>query len=254
MIKNKVIILISMIVFALSSIAAATMSKFVLIIPLYNEINENRTNEYITCLMKNLAHKSIEQVHVIYDTSKDSEKNRIFTYLKNNANIRITFSNKRPSYEYCFQLANSFYPGKKIILSNADMFFNDTLALLENYDFTNTFFALTRWNCLNDGSLEIFKQYNAQGKFIKTDSESSQDVWIFKTPIKHINCDDICLGLMACDSVIAYRAQKSGLIVKNPCLTIQCCHLHLTEKKDYTKQPRPYKGQPIAFVPWEKLS
>ena len=228
-------------------------TKFNLITVLYNETNINRMHEYLVCLQYNLLNKSIHTVHVIYDTSKDDNKNTFLHLLKLKPAIKLTLTNHRPSYGECFALANTEYPKCKIILSNADIFFNDSLASLENYNFTNIFLTLTRWNILENGALEIFKQYDKNGVFSKSDSESSQDVWIFETPLKIFKCDDIALGLMQCDSIIAYRAIKSGLIVKNPCLSIQCCHLHLTEKKNYRKQPQPYKGQPTAIVPWEKL-
>jgi hypothetical protein len=45
----------------------------------------------------------------------------------------------------------------KVILANADIFFDATLNLLDGYDFTNKFFALTRYDLLLDGSIQKMK-------------------------------------------------------------------------------------------------
>jgi len=230
----------------------AIQTKFILIIPLYNETKKNRAKEYTACLKKNLENELIEHIHIVYDTSNNTDYDSIADYLKN---PKVTFNTVfgRQSYDYFFKLANKNYPNKKIILSNADIFFNKTLTYLNDYNFKNNLLALTRWNVQNDGSLEIFKQFDKNGYYHKENSARSQDTWIFETPIKNFACDDIKLGIMGCDSAIAYRALKAGLTVKNPCLTIQCCHLHLSEKKDYAAEPNPYWGQPRAAIPWEIL-
>src|SRR6185312_9253148 len=114
-----------------------------------------------------------------------------------------------------------------------DIYFNETLDLLRDYDLENKFLALTRWDVQKDGSLK---------PFIKSTGESfdgSQDVWIFKTPIKRFNNARMQLGTTWCDGKIAYQAKKEGLIVLNPCKSIQCCHLHLSNVRNYkvTKKP-----------------
>ncbi|HJZ23198.1 MAG TPA: hypothetical protein VJ201_01975, partial [Candidatus Babeliales bacterium] len=200
--------------------------NFKLITVLYNEKNPARTKEYLTCLNHNLNHELIDTILVIYDTSADDQNNTILNYLKTKK-VTISYANSRQTYGYCFELANKLYPNSKIILSNADIYFNETLNLLRDYDLTGQFLALTRWNITKDNSLELFKQY-PRGKFNKDWSESSQDVWIFKTPLHITKAIQIQLGIMNCDSRIAYEAFQSGLKVTNPCLTIQCCHLHRT--------------------------
>src|SRR3990170_7825794 len=211
---------------------------FTLITILYNEKNPDRVAEYLTCLEHNLNHELIDTIHVIYDTSADNQNNRLLNSLKSKK-VTISYIDSRPTYGYCFELANMLYPNSKIILSNADIYFNETLNLLRDYDLTGTFLALTRWNITKNGTLEIFKQYPL-GKFDQDWSESSQDVWIFKTPLHIPKAHQIQLGLMNCDSRIAYEAHKSGLRVINPCLTIQCCHLHLTNIRNYNVWAEPY--------------
>lgn len=223
--------------------------KFSLIINLYNETNISRMSEYICCLEKNVAHNCIDAIHVLYDTTKDDNKNYLLHYLQSKK-IGITYIKECPTYGTCFELANTLFPNKRIIVSNADIYFNETLSLLHNHSLENKFLALTRWNVLSDGRLEIFKQYH-NGEFQKLWSETSQDVWIFQTPLKKFVNDSIHLGTMQCDSLIAYQAHISGLTVINPCLSIQCCHLDLTGIRNYNSDIRS-EGTWMP-VPWQKL-
>jgi hypothetical protein len=214
------------------------LKRFILITVLYNETNTNRITEYLTCLEKDLHHPLIEHVHIVYDTSKDtrSKKHQILNYLQDKG-CTISYVDKRPTYGYCFALANTLYSNRRIILSNADIFFNETLAALETYDLKNKFLALTRWEVRKDGEIVPF---NVSYRLI------SQDTWIFETPLISFEHDSIFIGTNECDSFIAHQAQKAGLTVMNPCLTIQCCHLHLSGVRNYefhrhSKLPHDYK-------------
>lgn len=226
-------------------------AQYVLMIPLYNEPNPARIAEYIFCFARNMQHHRIEKIHVIYDTSCDDGSNALLRYLQNQ-NCIITYTVGRPTYTFCFDVVNELYPNKKIILANADIFFNKTLELLDEYDLTNQFLALTRWDVCADKTIRIFKQYDHRGRFSPGDSASSQDVWIFKTPLRKFQDAAIQMGTMTCDSLIAYQAYAAGLIVRNPCLSMQCCHLHISEKKQYDPATR-VTNKPIRIVPWETL-
>jgi len=212
--------------------------KFVIITVLYNETNRERIAEYTYCLKKNLHHPLIDHIHLVYDVSKDnlSEKHFLRDYIQEKG-IAVSYVDGRPTYGYCFGLANKLYSNRCVILSNADIFFNDTLAALNDYDLANKFLALTRWNVREDGEIV---PYNVHHRII------SQDTWIFETPLRQFKDDAIAIGTPECDSFIAYQAQKIGLTVLNPCLTIQCCHLHLSSIRNYelgkhNKLPSDYK-------------
>lgn len=229
-----------------TTILAIQSPRFNLIIPLYNETNPARTQEYITCIEKNLANDRIENICVLYDSSNNDDNNFLLEYLKTKP-LQIQYILGRATYGYCFKLAEKLYPSSRIILSNADIYFNETLKLLDNVNLANKFLALTRWNVKLDGSLDLFRQYR-NNQFVKFDSEASQDTWIFETPMKEFNFDDIQIGTMTCDSRIAYQAFTSGLEVYNPCYSIQCCHLHLTGIVHHGT--KALKNVPIKTIPW----
>lgn len=213
-------------------------SKFKLITTLYNETNEIRCLEYITCIEKNLKHPLIDTIHVIYETTKDKAAgNKLLDYLKSK-NIKITYTPERPSYGVFFELANKEYPHCKVIVSNADIFFNETLNNLALYDLRNNFLALTRWDVTQDGSLT---ECSPRG--------TCQDTWIFQTPLPIFENTTIKLGTWGCEHAIAYQAQKSGLFIANPSRSIQCCHLHLSAYRTGT-QISSYKNEgKISIIP-----
>jgi len=233
------------IIHACSLINVSFCNEFVLIIPLYNEKRNERIEEYQICLHRNLAHSLIKKIHVVYDSSDDDQENKILSYLQS-LGIETTILEKRATYGDCFQVANEFYPKQSIILSNADIFFNDTLNALIDFDLTDKFLALTRWNVTAEGQLDLYWCCDAKGRFLPVSAATSQDVWIFKTPLRKFK-DDIPIGTWHCDARIVLAATMNGLKLLNPCLTIQCCHLHLSGIKNYE---RILTGTKILGVPW----
>lgn len=210
---------------------------YTLLTTLYNETNEKRAFEYLFCLKKNGENPRIEQIHVLYDTSNDkkSENNIIKNFLDEHA-IAYKLINGRATFQDFFTLANTLYTNKHIIIANADIYFNDTLHLLDTVDFTNLFIALTRWNIKKTGVLEIEKTYSGS---INT---HSQDVWMFKTPFGFLpQAQQIRLGTLDCDGGIAWAAETAGLTVINPCLSVVCQHLHMSNVR-HIKRADAYQG------------
>ncbi|HRN78489.1 MAG TPA: hypothetical protein PLU71_04570 [Candidatus Dependentiae bacterium] len=226
------------------SVSYALHDGFVLITTLYNEQDSNRAAEFITCLEKNLSHPGIDTIHVLYDTTKDTDSNYIHDILCEKT-VNISYCIARPTYGACFELANQLYAGRRIIIANADIYFNATLFVLDHFDLTNKFLALTRWNVQKDGSIKPYIWPNGQPAI------ASQDAWVFRAPLVPFIDDAIFIGTHHCDGRIAYEAQRVGLDVLNPCLTIQCCHLHLSEVRNYEWLPYPH-GHAVK-LPWVEL-
>jgi hypothetical protein len=195
--------------------------NFKLIIPLYNEVDDARMQEYIYCFEKNITNKYIDEILVVYDNSKDDDQNKLLNYLKAKK-CKIEYITGRSTFSYCFNLANEIYPNQKIILSNGDIYFDDTLQLLDNFDFIGKLVVLTRWDIMADGSLKLIKKL-------------SLDSWIFKTPIKKFK-SDFQMGVPGCEHSITYYAILSDLKLLNPSLSIKSVHVHQTEKRNYQKR------------------
>lgn len=211
---------------------------YTLITFLYNEKNEVRLNEYKSCIENNLNHPRIDSIHVLYDTSRDDEICSLHAFLQSKG-ITITYVSDRPTYSDCFSLANKLYPRKNIILSNSDIFFNETLDLLDSISLQNNFIALTRWNLTETGELVIHNCLY------------SQDTWIFSTPFNDFCQYPIQMGIPACDGKLIKQAKLAKIPTINPCLSIQCCHLHLSQLRHYPKVK--FKWNEISCVKWSKL-
>ena len=223
-------------------------APFVLITMLYNEKNSKRMKEYITCLERNMKHELIETIHILYDKTGDDRKNSLLKNLQQ-SDVTITYLNGRATYGYCFELASRIYPNKKIILANADIYFNHTLNKLVDYDLTGKFLALTRWDEERNGTLIPYRRYRG------VNTPDSQDVWIFQSPIRRFQDDNIPLGWPLCDGRIAYQANASGFQVLNPCMTIQCCHLHKSRIRNYNRARALAELKGIRSMPvmWSRL-
>ncbi len=237
------VVILHLIVFSI------TGAKFKMYTFLYNETNQERAQEYITCLETNLNHESIGSVCIAYDTSRDEPGDTpLLDYLKKleaSNQLSLVYIKSRPTYGYFFNLVNKTCPNERIILCNADIYFNDSLKLLDNFAFKkDMMLVLTRWNVTPDGELKQFHQHCRP-------EISSQDVWVFQSPIRRFN-DDLTMGILHCDSKFAFRAYHAGFKLYNPCLDIQCCHYHLSDIRNYHQYPG-CPGSIMRGTPWIKL-
>lgn len=187
---------------------------FHLLISLYNEQNESRRHELLTCLNNNLAHPEITGIHVFY------EDNGMNTWIEHFDHPKITVIpiTSRPTFRTLFKYANDQLPKQKIIIANSDIYFNETLDRITNYNFKNKFFVLSRYN-VTDHGLELILDDNDNPNYL------SADTWIYQTPLKVDFPCDYQLGTFYCDSFLSNHLFKTGMLVFNPCLSIQTCHL-----------------------------
>jgi hypothetical protein len=234
-------------------------NKYKLITTLYNETNRKRIKEYKKCLKRNGNHMLIDEIHVLYDTEKDDSRrqSRLLKFLEKKAGIRSGYIKGRPTYEEMFNYANAQFPGSRIIICNADIYFNETLFLLNDIGLEKMFLVLSRWDLVSGEKARLIHDKLNDFNYM------SADAWIFKTPLSINFTCDYRLGTMFCDSFLNAQLFKSGLNVYNPCFDVQACHLHkeweevkLKKSKDYSSKhkletwqaerlrtgPRPGKG------------
>lgn len=236
---------------AYTSIALHGNSGCVLITSLYNEKNPARAAEYIECLTYNLAHPLIDTIYVAYDTTGNVPDSLVLNFIQQHPEIIVDYCSGRPSFGALFAIANSMYPEKIIIVSNGDIYFDETLASVLDVDLTNMILALGRWNINRAGIPELaMEDFRINGVHVHRPAELSQDVWIFKAPL-WLDADDICLGAPHCDHYLAYRIAASGNKLYNPSKSIRCCHLHLSNIRNYApggKHIMPSAGIPACTI------
>lgn len=192
--------------------------------------NINRQKELNECLINNSKNKHIKKIYLL------NEKIHELEFLENIDKIKQIVvdddSKKRLKYKFAIDFINENLKGEKCILANSDIYYDNTLKLLSDYDMNNVFIALSRYD---DNKLFNY--------------ELSQDTWIFKSPL-NINSKklDFCFGILGCDNTFAYIAYKNKLKIINPSMTIKSHHLHNSKYRTYSTKDR-IKGKYLAITP-----
>lgn len=200
-----------------------------LFINFYNDVVSLRQKELNECLSRNIENSMIDKIYVLVE----HERINLFEFDKNDKLQKIVW-NKRPSYAELFHLANHDIQENDIsIIANADIYFEEYDTSLLNYFLKQDLcYALSRWDKLSGGILQLF------------DRADSQDSWIFKGPIKEIADCDFTMGRPGCDNAICQRIEAAGYVVQNPSRDIKSIHVHTTGVRNYdTSQSiyQPYK-------------
>ncbi len=191
---------------------------------LYHDPDARRRGELRECLRRNADNNLLQEIHVFSEDaveSVDLQSDPLFSLDK----MRLIPHRRRMTYRDFFNYANQNLPGRKVIIANADIFFDQSLALLENYDLDGKLLCLSRWEMKPDGSTVFFEH------------PASQDAWIFRTPIRKFR-SDIHLGLPGCENRLAWEAKHAGLKLSNPGRSIHANHLHMSHIRRYTERQR----------------
>lgn len=216
----------------------------ILLTEYYKSSNFERDKEYLTCIEQNLSNEFLDKIIIfISDESKLS-----FEHKK----IQIVKKDIRPTFLELFEYCNQNLQNQICIISNTDIFFDNTLNYLNEFDFDNKFVTLTRWDLLYDNNKWFIRYYDFPWKNGWTTSMFSQDSWIFKSPIKTDERLNFPMGKPGCDNRISQIVFEMGYQISNPSKKIISKHLHQTNVRTYTHQetvPGPY----LLIKPTEEL-
>lgn len=206
---------------------------FNLITSYYHSPNDERQQELNQCLIHNSKNPHIKTIYLlnaqIYNLDFVDQE-----YRSKIVQFTVSDENKDRLYYYCaIQFTNNYLHGQRCIVSNSDIYFDDTLNLLENVDFNNKLFALSKYE---DGVLH-------------ERTIDSQDSWVFSSPLKvDISTLNFKFGHPGCDNIFAGLVMKSGYYVSNPCKTIKTHHLHKSDYRTYTQDDRIF-GEYWGVIP-----
>ncbi len=156
----------------------------------------------VQVLSRNLQSPEIAEVALINEREYD------FTALQYSEKIKQYVSGRRLTFADAFKVANNFYPGRKCIVANSDIFFDHTLQAVQSSPLESTFMALTKWKALS----VIGESGEEEEKISLFPRVDSQDAWIFSTPIPEsiIGQSEFFLGAPKCDNRIAYLFSRAG--------------------------------------------
>ena len=192
----------------------------------YKTDNLERQTEINQCLINNVKNTLIKKIFLFNDKYYDLD----FINDNDNKIVQIILEPiflDRYSYKQLIIFSNIYLENEICIIANSDIFFDNSLNYLLNYNFKNKFMALTR--------------YEYDTKLFHICGKSSQDTWIFKSPyLGDIDVLNFCFGLPGCDNSLAYFIHKSNYIIYNPSLTIKSWHIHKSNIRTYSNKNRIY--------------
>lgn len=190
----------------------------------YKDKSEVRQKELDLCLEMNIKNPLIDHIFLIVEGDIEG-----FPILKNN---KITpVQKQRPTFQMFFDMANSFSKENDIsIIANSDIFYDETLSLLDNFNFNNSCIALSRYHYQKDGTIKLHNE------------KWSQDTWIFKGKIKPLKFANFFMGVRGCDNRISYELKMAGYKVVNPAFSLKSIHYHPSDLHNYGNHfvPKPY--------------
>jgi|GEM_PF-996127 len=195
---------------------------FNLLISMYPEADAQHREELFFCLEKNLRLSWIRKIYN-FDQGRPDLRQPLLRHEK----IEHRPIRQWPTFKMFFDFANAELPGQKVIIANADIFFDCSLSRLKNFDLAGKVLALTRH--------DLAPSPNRWGDVWRR-SPKSQDAWIFRAPLNPTFAD-IKMGWLGCDNWLAYELDRAGLVVLNPSLTIMAWHVH-------TSRPTNPEGRP----------
>lgn len=202
---------------------ADTAQGIVLITQYFHAQDQAAQDDLVSVLSRNLRHQDVTEVALVNQLEYD------FTALKFAEKIKQYISGRRLTFADAFHVANNFYPNRKVVISNSDIFFDETIRLALSAPLNGTLLALSKWNSVTVADA------SAEGSTAEKISLSlrvdSQDAWVLETPIPEsiIALADFFLGSPRCDNRIAKLFSDAGYRVINPALS-----LHAVEKSSPT--------------------
>jgi hypothetical protein len=196
----------------------------ILLTEYYKSTNQQRDQEYLFCLKQNLKVDMFTKLYIfISDDSVldlDSDK------------IEVVKLEKRPTYKDLLVFCNQFQD-EICVITNTDIFFDESLEHLKDYNFDNKFISLTRWDIVYDKEVWKMRYYDLPWRNNWTTAQFSQDSWLFKTPVKVDDRTDFTMGRAGCDNRISQIFHELGYSVVNPSKKIITKHFHQSNHRTY---------------------
>ena len=205
----------------------------ILITQIYNN-NKVRYNEMIKALKLNCKNRIIDKIILLNEKKLNLDSI--------SPKIKQIIIGKRLTYKIAFDYSNNnFDENNIIILANSDIWFDNSIEIINRCNMVNKVFALSRYDFTSTGNYVFFNNFK------------SQDCWIYQNPIKLQFPHNFYLGRLGCDNRIAWIISKSKknkvkYIIRNPSLTIKCYHEHLSNIRNYT-QKNLIKGPYLYLLP-----
>ena len=181
--------------------------------------DKERFNENLFCLHKNIKNHVIDRIFLLNEriyTAKEMRLKKIPSKV-----IQINMR-KRLMFSDVFKAIRRFRIKGYLILSNLDIFFNETLK--------NIYLTSIKEKRIVYSQLRY--EYDNPLKRLKS---CSQDTWIYHSghPVRNINSFNYYFGQPGCDTRTNYLLWEQGFKCHNHPSVINCIHVHKDKKRNY---------------------
>ena len=188
------------------------MSNIHLYTTFYPEKTPDRLRELQASLKKNSDNSSINTITVF------NEEGDLSSF--KSSKLQIISIEQRPTYQDFINYINAnLNPDDILIIANTDIYFDKNIEVLKHINLKNTCLALSRWDTADTIKPKLYYR------------SDSQDVWVFKGPIKPELKADFPLGVPGCDNRLLYLLKEAGYRVLNPAFSIKAFHIHKGQRE-----------------------
>ncbi|MEZ6126164.1 MAG: hypothetical protein R3C49_23795 [Planctomycetaceae bacterium] len=178
----------------------------------YHERHPVRQSEIDECLRRNLECSSIDKICILQEPSELPFQD---------PRIQTRPITERPRYaDFFLWIDEVCKPSDISIIANSDLYFDQSLQMVKSLVRENTCLALSRWDVMKQGRVQLFERGD------------SQDCWIVRGPVHGVSAD-FPIGVYDCDNRIAWEFERAGYRVVNPAFSLRTYHLHRTRERSY---------------------
>jgi hypothetical protein len=178
--------------------------------------------EIIYCLKKNLNNKFINKVVVFCE--KQCYQEFLLYELDKKHKLQIIPVLNRLTFEYWFKYSYKNHPNAIKILANSDIYFDDTIDVLRQLEYTkDILYSCSRVDLDEEGNL-VKSRVDKSPDSPVINNTRSQDCWIFKNKLINFETNFI-LGYENCDILLKHKCTSSGCNFLNLCDHIRCIHI-----------------------------
>ena len=114
-------------------------------------------------------------------------------------------------------------------MANSDIWFDDSLRLLNGISSDRSFVALTRWDSPSHPDMEghlVHIKVGEEGSLERLFFSGTQDSWCFVAGDVHLSVPEVRIGQQSCDQAIVAWACGMKLYVTDPAISIRSWHEH----------------------------
>lgn len=215
----------------------------ILVTQFYISDNKLRHSEIIECLHKNLDNSLISKIYLITECEYSEEILEISNHINKNKIIQINIG-KRMNYSDAFDIVEQYNLNGYIIISNSDIFFDNTLSNLYTSGLSQKkmIYSQLRFE-YTDNDLSNCKIFGPRG--------DSQDTWIYHSNFnisrQQRSVFKFKLGIPGCDNHINYVFAILGYKIHNEPYYIKSYHNHKSDFRTYNKDSKK------TIKPWLRV-